>query len=90
MSRSRDQVGSFELQDATRAAQNAFAAGQAMAIFDRYAQPGMPAHVDINRAIEGTNAALNAALRLWNNLSGSEDLAFFGFWAYGWWIFHSA
>jgi len=40
-----------------------------MLIFDGLTQPGMSAHIDLNRAMIGTNAALHATCLIGHNIS---------------------
>jgi len=46
-----------------------------VAISHRLAQPGVPADVDINRAVERTDAALHAARWIGHNLTRYQCLA---------------
>jgi hypothetical protein len=39
-----------------------------------FAQPGMPAHIDIDRAVKGTYAALHTSGWIRNDLPRSENL----------------
>jgi len=64
----RDKGYPLEPQYTPRTAGNTFTTGQAMAVLDRLAFPGMPADININRAIIRTNATLHTALRFRDNL----------------------
>jgi hypothetical protein len=46
-----------------------------MAITHRLAQPGMPAYIDIDRAIKGADPTLDAASRIGHNLTRHQRLA---------------
>lgn len=52
---------------------NALSTGDAVTIDDRFALPGEAAHVDPDRAVVGTNAALHAAKCIRDHLAGSQD-----------------
>ena len=52
------------MQHAARAARHTFATGQAVAVCHRNPLPDMAADVDIDRAVERTDAALHAARRV--------------------------
>src|SRR5262249_58313052 len=64
----------LEAQHAARTALDAFAARQAVAAIDGPAAPCMSAHVDANRAIVRTDAALHAPARLRHDLPFRQDL----------------
>ena len=57
-------VHRLEVQQPPRAALGALAAGQAAAVADRLAAPGVAAHVEPHRAVERAHAALHAPARL--------------------------
>lgn len=44
-------MGALETQNTSGAARHALAAGQAMAVFDRFSQPGVAADVNIDGAV---------------------------------------
>ena len=54
-------VASLKAQHASRASLYALAAGQAVVIFNRLAQPGVLPDINANGAIVRTDAALHAA-----------------------------
>ena len=61
-------MGAFKAQDTARAMGNTLAAGQAVAVVYRDAQPDMPADIDLDRADEGANPALHATGRFRGHL----------------------
>jgi hypothetical protein len=67
----------LKAQHVSRAALDALTAGDTVTVADRLALPGMPAHIDTERAVVGTNAALHAARRIWHNKSGRQVLSAF-------------
>jgi hypothetical protein len=69
------QVGALKAQHTPRATEDTFPTSQAAVFLDRYAIPGMPAHVDADRTIEWADTALNATRRVRNNISRRQRLA---------------
>src|SRR5262249_33312078 len=68
------QGNAVEGEDAAGAALDTFAAGQAMAVMDRLAAPGVGADIDANRTVVGTDAALDAAHRVGDDLGFGKRL----------------
>ncbi len=57
-----EDIGTFKREHTPRAARYAFTTRQAGAILDRCTQPGVPADVDPNGAVEHAHAALHTAI----------------------------
>jgi hypothetical protein len=70
-----EKICSFKTKDAARTAGDAFPTGETMAVFNRNAQPGMPADVNILGAVIGTDSALYAAGGFWDNIALSKRFA---------------
>ena len=54
-------VGAFKTEHTTRATRHAFATGQAMAVLDWLAQPGVAADINLDRTTVRADAALYTA-----------------------------
>ena len=68
-------VGALETQNTARAARHALTTRQAAAVLDRVSQPGMPADIDPDRAVEHAHSALNTAGGVRHNLPFNNHLS---------------
>jgi len=62
------------MQDPARAAHHTLPTGKTPAVFYRFAMPGIMTDVDIDGAIERTDAALHTTQRIRNNQTGRKNL----------------
>jgi hypothetical protein len=72
-----EQAGAFKVQHTAWAAGYALATCQAMAVMDRYASPGMSAHVNADGTVVRANAALNTPYRFWHYVTLGQHKSIF-------------
>jgi hypothetical protein len=70
----REEPHLLKAQPASRAARDALPAGQAPAVFHRFTQPGVVTDVDVERAVERADPALNAEGLIGHNIAVRQDL----------------
>jgi len=71
----QEQRRTLKPEDVARAAFHALTAAEAVGILYLFSKPGMPAHIDANRAIKRTDPALDAAGWLCHHMATGQDLA---------------